>query len=505
MQLNDLGRTVEACWHDLPVHYAHVELDAFIVMPNHVHGVLILMRETMFDHPDHELSEVIRALKSYSARRINELRQTPGVSVWQRSFYDHIVRDDRDLERVRAYIDGNPGNWQRDPDNPSSARVSARRPAGRGQVSDLSLRGATSGSIESTSRDGEGGIMGKLEGKVALVTGAGRGIGRGIALLMAQEGAAVVVNDLGASLDGQGRDVAVAQQVVDEIEVAGGRGLANTDSITDFEAVGAMVQNAIDTFGKLDIVVNVAGILRDRMLFNMDEGEWDAVVAVHLNGTFNTCRHASAHFRERREGGRIINFSSSSAWGSPGQPNYAAAKYGILGLTATLANSLDKYGVTSNAILPYAATRMIDSTPRAEKVREETGKLPSELAIGGEGDPANVAPMVCYLATDDAQMINGHFFGVGGYTVSLYSHWELAGVLQAERRWTADELIELFPATIGKHVIPPEAVTVPGSDRPLKGSAAMQAEESSWQEIADGVELWVRQNYYDAKRVTRDA
>ena len=229
--------------------------------------------------------------------------------------------------------------------------------------------------------------MGKLDGKVALVTGAGRGIGRGIAHLMAQEGAAVVVNDLGASLDGEGVDTGPAATVADEIEAMGGQAIANTDSITDYDAVGAMVENAIDTFGKLDIVVNVAGILRDRMLFNMEDHEWDAVIDVHLRGTFNTCRHASAHFRERREGGRIINFSSTSAWGSPGQPNYAAAKYGILGLTATLANSMNRYGVTANAILPYAATRMIDSTPRAEKVREETGKLPSELAIGSEGDP----------------------------------------------------------------------------------------------------------------------
>ncbi|HAX24623.1 MAG TPA: short-chain dehydrogenase [Chloroflexi bacterium] len=343
--------------------------------------------------------------------------------------------------------------------------------------------------------------MGRLDGKVALVTGAGRGIGRGIALLMAQEGAAVVVNDLGTGLAGEGADVSVAQQVVNEIEAVGGKGLANTDSITDYDAVGAMVESAIDHFGKLDIVVNVAGILRDRMIFNMDEAEWDAVVAVHLRGTFNTCRHASTHFRDRREGGRIINFSSSSAWGSPGQPNYAAAKYGILGLTAVLANSLDRYGVTSNAILPYAATRMIDSTPRAEKVREETGKLPSELAIGSEGDPANVAPMVTYLATDDAHNINGHFFGVGGYTVGLYSHWELAGVLQADRRWTVQELIDLFPKTIGAEVVPPPPVEAGG--RMINGSAAQQLDPASWKSLSDSIAYWERQLYYDARRQER--
>src|SRR5437763_4460712 len=245
--------------------------------------------------------------------------------------------------------------------------------------------------------------MGKLAGKVAVVTGAGRGIGRAVALLLAKEGAAVVVNDLGTGLGGEGQDESVAQQVVREIEAAGGRGAANTGSVADFAAAGAMVQQAVDTFGGLDVVVNIAGILRDRMIFNMSEQEWDLVTAVHLNGTFNTCRHASALMRERGSGGRIVNFSSVSAWGSPGQPNYGAAKYGILGLTPVLANSLARYGVTANAILPYATTRMIDSTPRGQSfAQEHGGKLPSELAAGTEGDPANVAPMVAYLATDDA-------------------------------------------------------------------------------------------------------
>ena len=341
--------------------------------------------------------------------------------------------------------------------------------------------------------------MGKLEGKVALVTGAGRGIGRAVALLLAQEGAAVVVNDLGTGLGGDGVDESVAGQVAREIEAAGGRAAANTGSVADYEAVGAMVQQAVDSFGGLDIVVNIAGILRDRMIFNMSEEEWDLVSAVHLNGTFNTVRHASAHMRERGAGGRIVNFSSVSAFGSPGQPNYGAAKYGILGFTAVLANSLGRYGITANAILPYATTRMIDSTPRGRAVEQETGKKPSELAAGTEGDPANVAPMVAYLCTDDAAGINGHFFGVRGHTISLYSHWELAGVLRAERRWEPAELAALFPETFGPTLTPPEPVQLPGMERPARGTAAMQADPASWRELAPGVDLWERRAYFDAR------
>jgi NAD(P)-dependent dehydrogenase (short-subunit alcohol dehydrogenase family) len=325
--------------------------------------------------------------------------------------------------------------------------------------------------------------MGRLEGKSAIVTGAGRGIGRAVAHLLAQEGASVLVNDLGSGIAGDGSDASVASIVADEITTAGGVALANADSITDFAKVEGVVAQAVDAWGKLDIVVNVAGILRDRMLFNMSAEEWDAVVAVHMTGTFNTCRWASAHFRERREGGRIINFSSVSAWGSPGQPNYAASKYGILGLTATLANSLERYGVTSNAILPYAATRMIDSTPEGARIREETGKLPSEQAEGTEGDPANVAPMVAFLASDDAQAINGHFFGVIGSMVQIYSHWELASVLRAPRRWTVEELTEVFPETAGATLISR------GEGRP-----------EEWTSIGSGVELWRNHTYDDATR-----
>jgi NAD(P)-dependent dehydrogenase (short-subunit alcohol dehydrogenase family) len=340
--------------------------------------------------------------------------------------------------------------------------------------------------------------MGKLDGRVALVTGAGRGIGRAVAALMAQEGAAVVLNDLGAALGGEGQDESVAAQAARAIDPTGEKVVANTGSVTDYEAAGAMVQQAIDEFGRLDIVVNIAGILRDRMIFNMSEAEFDAVVAVHLTGTFNTCRHASVIMRQQGHG-RIINFSSVSAWGSPGQPNYGAAKYGILGFTATLANSLNRYGVTANAILPFATTRMIDSTPRGRAIAEQLGKPPSELAEGTEGDPANVAPMVAYLATDDAANVNGHFFGVRGHTIQLYSHWELAGVLRAERRWEPAEIAEVFPQTFGLTTTIPEPVQVPGEERPLKGAAAMQADPASWTEFAPGVELWERRAYYDAK------
>ncbi len=340
--------------------------------------------------------------------------------------------------------------------------------------------------------------MNKLAGKVALVTGAGRGIGRAVAQLLAQEGAAVVINDLGAGLGGDGQDEGIATQAARMIDPSGERVVANTGSVSDYDAAGAMVQQAIDEFGRLDIVVNIAGILRDRMIYNMTEAEFDAVTAVHLTGTFNTCRHASVVMRKQGHG-RIINFSSVSAWGSPGQPNYGAAKYGILGFTATLANSLGRSGVTANAILPYATTRMIDSTPRGRAIAEEHGKPPSELAEGTEGDPANVAPMVAFLATDDAAGINGHFFGVRGNTIALYSHWELAGVLRAERQWQPSEIAAVFPETFGQSTTIPAPVQVPGEERPLKGAAALQADPAGWEEFAPGVELWRRQQYYEGK------
>src|SRR5580698_6733434 len=209
--------------------------------------------------------------------------------------------------------------------------------------------------------------MGSLDGRVAIVTGAGRGIGRSTALKLAAEGASVVVNDLGGDVDGSGTDASKAQQVVAEITSAGGRAIVSGADISDHAAAEELVKSAIAEYGKLDVLVNVAGILRDRMIFNMSEQEWDDVIRVHLKGSFNTSKFAAAHWRSLREEtaqNRIINFTSvSGLHGAPGQPNYAAAKMGIVGLTWSCANSLGKYGITANAISPGASTRMSASIP----------------------------------------------------------------------------------------------------------------------------------------------
>src|ERR1043166_5468809 len=213
--------------------------------------------------------------------------------------------------------------------------------------------------------------MGSLDGRVAIVTGAGRGIGRSVALLLAREGSAVVVNDLGGAVDGSGSDAGPAQEVASEITAAGGRAIANGADVSDHAAAEDLVKSAISEFGKLDVLVNVAGILRDRMIFNMTEPEWDDVLRVHVKGTFNTSKFASAYWRSLRDETaqhRIINFTSvSGLHGAPGQPNHAAAKMGIVGLTWSSARALGKYGVTVNAISPGAATRMTDSVPTGRR------------------------------------------------------------------------------------------------------------------------------------------
>jgi len=277
--------------------------------------------------------------------------------------------------------------------------------------------------------------MGRLEGRVAIVTGGGRGIGAGIARLFAAEGASVVVNDLGVALDGSAPDSAPAREVTDAINVLGGRAVANNADIADHEAAAGLVRHAVDEFGKLDVLVNAAGILRDRMVFNMTPDEWDAVIRVHLRGTFNTTKHAAAYWREQQNPNgsyRLINFTSvSGLHGSPGQPNYAAAKMGIVGLTYSCANALTRYGVTSNAISPLASTRMTASIP--DDRRRSTSDV-------DERAPENVAPMVAYVASDKSGWLNGQVIGAGGYRVSLYNRPKVLHYVDSEGPWDVERL-----------------------------------------------------------------
>jgi NAD(P)-dependent dehydrogenase (short-subunit alcohol dehydrogenase family) len=290
-----------------------------------------------------------------------------------------------------------------------------------------------------------------LEGKVAAVTGGGRGIGREVARALAAQGAAVVVNDLGVTVAGQRETTSPADDVVKEIKAAGGAASTNHLDISTPEGGEGLVNQAVKEYGQLDILVNVAGILRDRMIFNMTVEEWDAVINVHLRGHFCTMRPATAHMRERKYG-RIINFSSNAAQGSPGQPNYAAAKAGILGLTYSTANSMQKYGITCNAIFPGAATRMTDTIPAGRTPGAPTAG--SDSAQGSPMDPANVPPIVVYLASDEAGEVTGQCFGASGYRISRYTHMKPDRVLMGTGRWDIDQLFKVFKSTLGQGLEP---------------------------------------------------
>ena len=302
-----------------------------------------------------------------------------------------------------------------------------------------------------------------LDGKVAIITGSGRGIGREHALLMAQHGAKVVVNDLGAHFDGTGQPTATpAQDVVAEIKKKGGEAVANGDSVADFKAAKRIVECALDTFGKLNIVVNNAGILRDRMIFNMAEEDWDAVVAVHLKGTFNMCRHASEYWREEHKkgtvlNGRIINTSSDAGLlGNVGQVNYGASKAAVALMAVVIGQEMKKYGVTANAIAPLARTRLtVDATPSTAAIM---GQKPPE----GEFDvfdPRNVSPLVAWLASDDAAEINGQVFRVGGASVWPMRGWHSATRIRGDKKvWEPAALGKRIKEELAKGITAPESL-----------------------------------------------
>jgi len=301
----------------------------------------------------------------------------------------------------------------------------------------------------------------RLKGKVAVVTGAGRGIGRGIALLMASEGAAVVVNDLGVSLDGQGRDTSAADETVAEIKAAGGQAVANHESVADYRGAERIIDSAVSTFGRLDVLVNNAGILRDRMVFNLSEDDFDAVIAVHLKGTFNCSRHAAVRMREQKTG-RIISMSSTSGlYGNPGQANYGAAKDGIAGFTRVVSRDLGRYGITVNAIAPAAATRMtatVGDAARQARAKAGIASMGAEartLLPRPQREPDDVAPFATYLASDAAAGINGQIFVVMGGIISLVNYPAPLRTITKATRWRPEEIAALFPSTLGMDLFNP--------------------------------------------------
>lgn len=305
-----------------------------------------------------------------------------------------------------------------------------------------------------------------LLGKAVVVTGAGRGIGREVALLMAKEGASVVVTDPGGDRSGAGSDRTVADGVVAEIVAAGGRASANYNSVTDYNQAAQIIKQCVDTYGKLDCVVNVAGFLRERMIWNMSEDDWDAVITVHLKGHWNICHHASRVMRGQRFG-RIINFSSDAFKGSVGQCNYSAAKGGIISLTRSLAKELGRFGVTANAICPLAATRMTmnDKVIEGMKKRLEMGLVSQEMydSIMAMPGPEFIAPMVAYLATDAAKDVNNQVFHVEKGKIHTYAEPVEARALckfESDGMFSVDELVQAIPGSLMAgipNIAPPQA------------------------------------------------
>jgi NAD(P)-dependent dehydrogenase (short-subunit alcohol dehydrogenase family) len=292
-------------------------------------------------------------------------------------------------------------------------------------------------------------MSGICEGRVAIVTGAGRGIGRGHALELARQGAHVVVNDLGGSMSGDGSDPGPAEAVVKEIEAAGGVAVANGDDVSDWDGAQRLVEQAVDVFGRLDVLVNNAGILRDRMLFNMSEAEWDAVIRVHLKGTFAPMRHAAAYWRERDKAGdrhdaRVINTSSTSGlFANPGQSNYGAAKSGIASMSIIAAKELGRHGVTVNAIAPGARTRMTENLGGGRMAAPAEGEWDARA-------PENIAPLVTWLASKESAGITGQVFLVGGGRIGIAEGWRRGPGVDHGARWDPAELGSVVPDLVSQ-------------------------------------------------------
>ena len=317
----------------------------------------------------------------------------------------------------------------------------------------------------------------RLRGRVAIVTGGGGAIGGAVAELLAAEGAAVVVNDLGGAVDGTGRSAGAADATVDRIKAAGGSAVASYDSVADFDSAGELVQAAVSGFGRLDIVCHAAGILRDRMVFNMTEEEWDAVLSVHLHGAFNVLRNAVPHMIDGRYG-RIVLLASISGLRSSGQTNYAAAKEGMVGLARSAAAELAPHGITVNAVYPGGRTRMTASIPSSSRASgaasgaegsaghpepDDTSELADVLGLSAPAealDPANNAAKIVYLCTEAGGAITGQVISTTGRDMSLYSRRRPVKFVHSDRAWTVAELERVLPVSLAAGEVnpaPPQA------------------------------------------------